>query len=228
LSKNCIEKQPETLNFKPETKQQMRKINTFWNWFQDNHHTIKNLKNETIEKQEHILFWINKHLGYYCIEIDFIIVLPNTAKDKTAFIITGNGNPEYFNQVIALIDNAPKLKTWKFTAILLPSQVERRDIHIFSDITLKSSDSKFLSLDYNENTAKVNIFIHLKNKKIICNTKTFSQVIALISQDKLSEVILYKNNTLVQLHQEPQENTESVQLYDLETLTDILNKQNNT
>jgi hypothetical protein len=36
------------------------------------------------------------------------------------------------------------LKTWKFTAVLLPSQVERRDIPIFSDITLKSNDSKFL------------------------------------------------------------------------------------
>ncbi|WP_339919607.1 hypothetical protein [uncultured Flavobacterium sp.] len=206
----------------------MRKINTFWNWFQDNNQTIKTINNETIEKQEHILFWINKHLGYYCKEIDFIIVFPNTAKDKTEFTITCNGNPEYFNQVIALIDNAPKLKTWKFTAVLLPSQVERRDIPIFSDITLKSNDSKFLSLDYNENAKKANIFIHLKSKKIICNTKTFNQVIALISQDQLSELIVDKNNTLVQLPQEPQENTESIQLYDLETLTEILNKQNNT
>tara|TARA_R110002124_G_scaffold274118_1_gene443848 strand:- start:235 stop:903 length:669 start_codon:yes stop_codon:yes gene_type:complete len=215
-------------NQKPETKQQMRKINTFWNWFQDNNQTIKNGINETIEKQEHILFWVNKNLGYYCKEIDFIIIFPNTAKDKTEFIITCNGNPEYFNQVIAIIDNAPKLKAWKFTAILLPSLAERRDIHIFSDITLKSSDSKFLSLDYNQNTKKANVFIHLKNKKIICNTKTFSQVITLISQDKLSEVIVNKSNTLVQLPQEPQENTESIQLYDLETLTEILNKQNNT
>jgi hypothetical protein len=104
----------------------------------------------------------------------------------------------------------------------------RRDIPIFSDITLKSNDSKFLSLDYNENAKKVNIFIHLKNKKIICNTKTFKQVTALIPQDQLSEVIIFKNSTLVQLPQEPQENTESIQLYDLEILTDILNKQNNT
>lgn len=206
----------------------MRKINTFWNWFQDNNQTIKSLNNETIEKQEHILFWINKQLGYYCKEIDFIIIFPNTTEDKTEFTITCNGNPEYFNQVIALIDHAPKLRAWKFTAILLLSQVERRDIPIFSDITLKSNDSKFLSLDYNKNAEKVNIFIQLKNKKIICNTKTFSQVIVLISQDQLSEVIVYKNNTLVQLPQEPQENTQSIQLYDLETLTEILNKQNNT
>ena len=206
----------------------MRKINTFWNWFQDNNQTIKNGINETIEKQEHILFWINKQLGYYCKEIDFIIIFPNTTEDKTEFTITCNGNPEYANHVISLIDNAPKLRAWKFTAILLPSQVERRDIPIFLDITLKSNDSKFLSLDYYENAKKVNIFIHLKSIKIICNTKTFRQVTLLISQDQLSEVIVFKNSTLVQLPQEPQENTESIQLYDLEILTNILNKQNNT
>ena len=206
----------------------MRKINTFWNWFQDNNQTIKNINNETTENQKYILFWTNKHLGYYCKEIDFIIIFPNASKDKTEFIITANGNPEYFNQVIDLIDNAPKLKTWKFTAVLLPSLADRRNNHIFSDITLKSNDSKFLSLDYNENAKKVNVFIHLKNKKIICNTTTFIQITSLISQDKLSEVIVYKNSTLVQLPQEPQENTESIQLYDLETLTEILNKQNNT
>jgi hypothetical protein len=206
----------------------MRKINTFWNWFQDNNQTIKNGINETIEKQEHILFWINKHLGYYCKEIDFIIIFPNTTKDKTVFIITCNGNPEYFSQVIALIDNAPKLKTWKFTAVLLPSLADRRDIPIFSDITLKSNVLKFLSLDYNENAKKVNIFIHLKRVKIICNTNTFNQLTLLISHDKLSNVIVFKNSTLIQLPQEPQENTESIQLYDLEILTDILNKQNNT
>jgi hypothetical protein len=206
----------------------MRKINTFWNWFQDNNQTIKNINNETTENQKYILFWTNKHLGYYCKEIDFIIIFPNASKDKTEFIITANGNPEYFNLVIDLIDNAPKLKTWKFTAVLLPTLADRRNSHLFSDITMKSNDSKFLSLDYNENAEKANVFIHLKNKKIICNTKTFSQVITLISQDQLSEVIVNKNSTLIQLPQEPQENTESIQLYDLEILTDILNKQNNT
>jgi len=205
----------------------MKKINTFWNWFQDNNQTIKKSINETIQNQEHILFWINKHLGYYCKEIDFMIVFPSDPKDKTEFIITSNGNPEYFQQVIALIDNAPKLKTWKFSAVLLPSQAERRDSHIFPDIILKSSDSKFHSMDYNENTKKANIFIHLKNHKILCNTKTLNQVTSLLSQDQLGEIIVDKNITLVQLPQKPPENTDRIQLYDLEIHIDILNRQSN-
>jgi hypothetical protein len=60
----------------------MRAINTFWNWFQDNNKTIQNLINETPKNQKHISFWINKNLGYYCKEIDFILVFPNNNKSK--------------------------------------------------------------------------------------------------------------------------------------------------
>ena len=85
----------------------MRKINTFWNWFQDNNQTIKNLSNETSKNQKHICFWLNRHLGYYCKELDFIIVFPKKEKEKAELIITANGNPEYFNQVVELINQAP-------------------------------------------------------------------------------------------------------------------------
>ena len=82
----------------------MRAINTFWNWFQDNHHTIKNIINETPKNQKHIAFWINKNLSYYCKEIDFMIVFPKNGKTKSELIITANGSPEYFNQVINLVE----------------------------------------------------------------------------------------------------------------------------
>jgi hypothetical protein len=85
----------------------MRAINTFWNWFQDNNQTIQNLINETPKNQKHISFWINKNLSYYCKEIDFMIVFPKIGNTKSELIITANNNPEYFNQVIDLVDNAP-------------------------------------------------------------------------------------------------------------------------
>ena len=99
----------------------MKKINTFWNWFQDNHHTLKNIVNETPKNQKYIAFWINKNLSYYCKEIDFMIVFPKKENSKAEFIIIANGNPNYFNQVITLVDNAPVLKSWKFTAFIQPT-----------------------------------------------------------------------------------------------------------
>ena len=96
----------------------MKSINTFWNWFQDNNQTIKNLSNETTKSQKNICFWLNKHLGYYCKGLDFIIVFPKKENEKAELIITANGNPEYFNQVVELVNHAPLLKHWKFTAFI--------------------------------------------------------------------------------------------------------------
>jgi hypothetical protein len=114
----------------------MRKINTFWNWFQDNNQTIKNLFNETPNNQKQICYWLNKQLGYYCKELDFMIVLPKKENQKAELIITAKGNPEYFSQVIKLIDKAPVLRYWKFTAFIQPTENRqnnrwfRRAIHI--------------------------------------------------------------------------------------------------
>lgn len=93
-------------------------MKNFWNWFLDNQHSFKNLINESPQNQSHIIYWIKQNLNYYCRELDFVIVFPKTATDRFEFIITANGNPEYFNQVIVLVDNAPLLKDWKFTAFI--------------------------------------------------------------------------------------------------------------
>jgi hypothetical protein len=45
-------------------------MKNFWNWFRENHHTIKNLLNHSAENQETICYWINQNLKYYCRKID--------------------------------------------------------------------------------------------------------------------------------------------------------------
>ncbi|MBP2284801.1 hypothetical protein H4V97_003119 [Flavobacterium sp. CG_23.5] len=204
----------------------MKKINTFWNWFQDNHHAIKNIVNETPKNQKHIAFWINKNLNYYCREIDFIIVFPKNLTSKSEFIITANGNLDYFNQVITLVDNAPQLKTWKFTAFIQPTAEVDKIIdgldepYIFEDLTLKISDLKFLTLNYDENTAKTDIIIFLKNYYIYCDSKTLPQAIFIIMQDLLGEKSLFQNINFVQLAQMPENDENLIHIYDLQYFID--------
>lgn len=183
----------------------MRAINTFWNWFQDNNKTIQNLINETPTNQKHISFWINKNLSYYCKEIDFMIVFAKNGNNKSELIITANGNPEYFNQVIDLVDNAPQLKNWKFTAFIQPTERIDKIIdgfdepYIFHEITLKASELKFLTLEYLKKTHKFDIIIFLKNYNLYCDTKTLQQAIFIIMQDILGENSLFQNINFVQL-----------------------------
>lgn len=204
----------------------MKKINTFWNWFQDNNKTIQNLINEIPKNQKHICFWINKNLSYYCKEIDFIIVFPKNGNTKSELIITANGNPEYFNQVIDLVDNAPQLKNWKFTAFIQPIEKieevmdELDKPYVFQDITLKASELKFMAINYEENIQKLDIIIFFKLFNIHCNNKTLNQAIYIILQDLLGEKSLYQNINLIHLAQMPDNAEQLVYLHDLQSFID--------
>jgi hypothetical protein len=204
----------------------MKKINTFWNWFQDNNKTIQNLINEIPKNQKHICFWINKNLNYYCKEIDFMIVFPKNGNTKSELIVTANGNPEYFNQVIDLVDNAPQLKNWKFTAFIQPIEKieevmdELDKPYVFQDITLKASELKFMAINYEENIQKLDIIIFFKLFNIHCNNKTLNQAIYIILQDLLGEKSLYQNINLIHLAQMPDNEDNLIYLYDLQSYID--------
>jgi hypothetical protein len=213
----------------------MKKINTFWNWFQDNNQTIKNLINETPKNQKHISFWINKNLSYYCKEIDFMIVFPNNNNNnnnnnKSELILTANGNPEYFNHVINLVDNAPELKNWKFTAFIQPT--ERIDEimkgldepYIFHEITLKASELTFLPIEYHEISHKFDLVVFLKSYNLYCDTKTLQQAIFVIMQDIVGEKSLYQNINFVQLAQVPENKEGLIHLCDFQLFLDNLNR----
>ncbi|MBP4141977.1 hypothetical protein J3S90_09195 [Flavobacterium sp. P4023] len=206
----------------------MKKINTFWNWFQDNNQTIKNLINETPENQKHIAFWINKNLSYYCREIDFIIVFPKKENSKAEFIVTANGSSNYFQQVTLLIDNAPRLRTWNFTAFIQPTnEIDKLmkglgEHYILQDITLKISELKFKPILYNENIVKLDIMIFLKNYNLFCDTKTLEQAIYVILQELLCEKVLSQKITLVQLAQTTNKEEDLVQLYELQWYLEAL------
>lgn len=210
----------------------MIKINTFWNWFQDNNQTIKNLIHEIPKNQKHISFWINKNLSYYCKEIDFMIVFPlnnNNNNNKSELILTANGNPEYFNHVIDLVDNAPQLKNWKFTAFIQPTERIDEIIngldepYIFREITVKASELRFLTIEYCEISHKFDIVVFLKNYNLYCDTKTLQQAIFIIMQDIVREKSLYQNINFVQLAQIPDNKEGLIHLYDFQLFLDNLN-----
>ena len=205
----------------------MKKINTFWNWFQDNNQTIKNLINETPENQKNIAFWINKNLSYYCREIDFIIVFPIKENSKTEFIITANGNSDYFQQVTLLIDNAPRLRTWKFNAFLMPTEKINKVIeelekpYIIRENTLKAKNLNFIALDHDEETHKFEIQIYLKNYNLLCNTKTLFQAICIIVQNQMAREPLSKNSSFVQLAHLADIEQSEIKLYELQYYLDF-------
>lgn len=204
----------------------MKKIKTFWNWFQDNHQMIYNLQTETAKKRKHINFWMLKHLNYYSTGISYIITFQKRPKKKATLIITANGNPEYFRVVTDLIDQAPVIKNWTFEAFIQPTEDlelvmdELDDPFIINDITIKASQAKFLPFNCDEKGKKFDILVFLKNYNIHCNTHNWTQAIYIIMQLLFVEKFIYQSINFVQLAQESDEDTEALQLYLLENLID--------
>lgn len=161
-------------------------MKNFWNWFLDNHHTIKNLLNHSAENQETICYWIKQNLNYYCRKIDFMIVFPQRTTDRFELIITANGNHKLFKQVIDLVDNAPILKTWKFTAFITSKETIEKRMNkldtpfIIQDINLKEDQVKLIPINLENYSKKQTIHIHLKNHTIRCSNKTLDQAIYFI------------------------------------------------
>ena len=130
----------------------MKNITLFWNWIQYNERTLRNLKNEKPKTQKLFLFWLDKNLHYYSEGLDCILMFPTKDNEPTQLIISANGNPDYFARVITLIDNAPRVKHWKFTAFIQPSEdIDEMEAgmdepYVFKDINLKASELKFMCL----------------------------------------------------------------------------------
>lgn len=218
-------------HYSPLTTKKMKKTNNFWNWFLDNQLTIKNILKESPENQESICYWVKQNLNYYCYDIDFILVFPsnNNNNNKTEFIITSNGNPEFFKQVIDLVDNAPILKTWKFTAFIttnetIEKRLNRLDQHyIIHDIKMKEDLSEYIPINLESFSIKQTIHIHLKNYTIRCNNNTIRQSIYYILEEILVNTILYENISFVQLAQTDEQEILIIHLYELQRYLDNYN-----
>lgn len=208
-------------------------MKNFWNWFLDDDDTIKNLLNHSAENQETICYWIKQNLNYYCRKLDFIIVFPKRSKDQLEFIITAKGNHKLFKQVIDLVDNAPLLKTWKFTAFIdsketIEKRIKKLDTpFIIQDINLKEDQVKFITINLENYGKKQTIYIHLKNHTIHCSNKTLDQAIYFIVEKKLRNTILPENIHLVQLPQRPGKQKVLIRLFELQEYVNSFNLKKN-
>lgn len=172
----------------------MRKINTFWNWFQDNNQTIKNLKSHAYQDKIKICNCFNKQLGYYCKELDFIIVFPKNENQKSELIITANGNPEHIETVSNLISNAPILRYWKFTAFIQTGEeINKKLNQLYCLNKYHEVVIKIPIVIYDEKQRKQDIILHLENYNVYCNNKTLEQTIYFILTDLVNPKSQYKN-----------------------------------
>lgn len=208
----------------------MKKATLFWKWFLEHKHKLKNLMRLNHKEQKHYLFWLNWHLQFYYPELEYILVFPNTKKKKTELIISAQGKQELFQMSIELEKTAPRLWDWKFTALIQPRQdiddmeAGEDEPYIFQDITLKTSELKFIPFEY-DGEKKIDMIVYIKNFTIYSHNKNLPTLINIMLMDLLGEKAIAENINFVQLAQLPeQEDDEMIYLYDLQFYLDEINR----
>lgn len=205
----------------------------FWDWFYYNEITLRTLRTHNVKIQKVFIYWLDRHLHNYCDGLDCIIMFPEKSSDKLQLVISANGNPEYFNQVIILAEHAPEFKNWTIIPFIQPSQnIDEMEAgldkpYVFKDIILKASELKFMPLQY-ESEKKIDMIVYLKDFTVHCKNKNLLQVVFIIMQDLLGEKSLFQNINFVELAQLPEnEKNELIYLYDLQLYLDQINNKPN-
>lgn len=211
----------------------MKNTIPFWSWFRDNNQKLLQLKTSSAPQQREVLYWLNKNLGYYCTELDCVIRFPNASNPIAELVITACGNPDYFLEVIDLVENAPYIPNWKITAFVKACQNRDQIFQgldtpiIMRDISLKSSEIKFRPLYYDAISRKADIIIYIKNYTLYCNNKMLFRAVYYIMQNLFGEKSLYHNINFVQIAPLPENDNDLLHLYDFEGYLELLHQKYN-
>ncbi|WP_291103409.1 MULTISPECIES: hypothetical protein [unclassified Flavobacterium] len=144
----------------------MKKITTFWNYFQKNEQEILNAILLGINTDE-VFSQLTKKLDYVSKRISFVIKAPLTINDKFLIIFTGGGYRKLFPKIIAFEEQAPTLKHFTAQAFIKPLQDATKykngtdEPCICKNYEIKISEIQIALLDYNIATKHIKINLYL-------------------------------------------------------------------
>src|SRR5277367_4402187 len=115
----------------------------FWDWFEKNNKGYQFIDNIDEDVKEHLLDDLQVHLHKYCDKLYFQV--GGAPGEQQELIITAEGNSDFFEQVEALVNNAPVIDNWKFVAFIQRS--DELDITNFEGVELSPREMWFLPLE---------------------------------------------------------------------------------
>ena len=137
---------------------QIKNIQNFWNWFQDNEQAIYHACKLEINKEE-VFFHIQRNLNYISKRIEIIIYEVPNQVNNLHIMISASGYKKLFPKVIALGDAAPKLEHFTIHTFIKPIALDNK--HILPSFISIAMQQVFIKLeDYNTATKKVVLIIY--------------------------------------------------------------------
>jgi hypothetical protein len=184
----------------------MKKITTFWNWFQKNEQEIFNAFILGINK-EGVITQTVKKLDYVSKRIGFFLAPPTESTDKYTIIFTGSGYRKLFAKMIALENQAPTLEHFTAQAFIKPivDTASYRDGTddpcVCKNFEIKISELQMALLDYNIETKQIKIDLYLPEYNDLKHFENLKAVIDWIVMMVIGEIAFRKHIREIIIHQ---------------------------
>jgi hypothetical protein len=155
----------------------------FWNWFKQHNKSYSFINQVDPDVKERLLNDFSQQLHQYCDKLYFEI--GGDSEECQELIITAEGNKDYFSKVDHLVNTAPQIDKWIFTAFIPP-----RDIHFkinYEGLVLNPEEMWFMPLENKDNPSAIGISICLRNYELVKDHESFESAIYKILDVLLGE-----------------------------------------
>jgi len=192
-------------------------ITKFWSWFEVGNKAFINLSSPNLDGNEKVLLLdsILNNLHQYCDKLFFEI--GGSPGEDQELIITADGDVDFFSQVESLINNAPKIEGWVFTAFMQPRELDY--IINFEDVEIKPHEVWFLPLDNKNAPKSIGLRICLPNYQLIKDNKWLQAAVYRVLDTILGEKAFSLDIDYVDIKSIPEGNLEEQGLMELKDLS---------
>ena len=140
---------------------QIKTIQNFWTWFQDNEQAIYHAYKLGINSDE-VIENLHRNLNYVSKRIVIYIYTQNNHPNKFCVLFSAHGYRKLFPKIIALGEKTPRLEYFTAQTFLKPLCAENKNQ--FSDKIIEMINSIFIKLeDYNTASKKVILTLYYPN-----------------------------------------------------------------
>lgn len=147
---------------------QIKTIQNFWTWFQDNEQAIYNACKLEINKDE-VLFHLQRNLNYVSKRIEYFITNHPQNENKLKVFFTAHGYKKLFPKMKALEEKIPSLEYFSIQVYITPLNLENPAIPINFVETIKNTLIKLE--DYNTASKKIILSVYFSEKDLNQNKR---------------------------------------------------------
>lgn len=203
---------------------QIKTIQNFWTWFQQNELAIYHAYKLGINSDE-VIENLHRNLNYVSKRIVIYIYTQNNHPNKFCVLFSAHGYRKLFPKIIALGEKTPRLEYFTAHTFLKPLCAENKNQ--FSDKIIEMINSIFIKLeDYNTASKKVILTLYYPNSLTSEDKLNSKQYVKTLLRFTLGEVNYKKHIKEVYFKPLPRNTNGLLSLSELPEFIDYLAKIN--